>query len=406
MKIFQINCVYKDGSTGKIMYDFHASITKFGFDSYVCYGRGKRYKEKNCFRISNDFFGKINKFGSFLSGYLYGGALLATRRVIRIINKIKPDIVIFWCANGYFVNLYKIISYLGSHDVKTIFVNHAEFYYTGNCGHSLECDKWKIGCGHCPIYKKEIGSIFDNTAKSWTKMFNAFHSYKKANIAIVSTSPWTKSRAMTSPILKDFKHVVIYNGIDTSIFRYLNVCNQTRHGFKKVVFHPTSYFQNDINSFKGGYYVVELAKKMPDVLFVVAGMTIGELPELNNLHFVGRISDQTVLARYYNDADLTLLVSKKETFSMITVESLCCGTPVVGFKAGAPELIALEEYSSFVDFGNVSELERIMSSWLLKELDKEKISNEAIGSYSKEVMTRKYIELIESLSSGDFYDGL
>jgi glycosyltransferase involved in cell wall biosynthesis len=35
---------------------------------------------------------------------------------------------------------------------------------------------------------------------------------------------------------------------------------------------------------------------------------------------------------------------------MIVAESLCCGTPVVGFKAGGPESIAIDDYCVFVQF--------------------------------------------------------
>lgn len=71
---------------------------------------------------------------------------------------------------------------------------------------------------------------------------------------------------------------------------------------------------------------------------------------------LGKITDQELLAKYYSMADVTLLTSKKETFSMVTAESLCCGTPVVGFKAGAPEQIAIKEFSEFVEYGDLNSL--------------------------------------------------
>ena len=43
---------------------------------------------------------------------------------------------------------------------------------------------------------------------------------------------------------------------------------------------------------------------------------------------------------------------------MMTTESLCCGTPVIEFKAGGPESIALESFSSFVEYGDIDVLER------------------------------------------------
>ena len=36
----------------------------------------------------------------------------------------------------------------------------------------------------------------------------------------------------------------------------------------------------------------------------------------------------------YSAVDLTLITSQRETFSMPVAESLCCGTPVVGFDTG------------------------------------------------------------------------
>ena len=58
-----------------------------------------------------------------------------------------------------------------------------------------------------------------------------------------------------------------------------------------------------------------------------------------------QVEDQSELAAFYSLADVTLLTSEKETFSMVCAESLCCGTPVVGFQAGAPEGISLPAVS-------------------------------------------------------------
>ena len=49
MKVLLINCVYKNGSTGKIVYDIHNGLLEREFDSIVCYGRGEKHKENNFF---------------------------------------------------------------------------------------------------------------------------------------------------------------------------------------------------------------------------------------------------------------------------------------------------------------------------------------------------------------------
>ena len=44
------------------------------------------------------------------------------------------------------------------------------------------------------------------------------------------------------------------------------------------------------------------------------------------------------LAEYYSLVDVTVITSFHETFSMVVAESLSCGTPIVGFKAGGQSL--------------------------------------------------------------------
>ena len=73
---------------------------------------------------------------------------------------------------------------------------------------------------------------------------------------------------------------------------------------------------------------------------------------------------QQALAELYRRARVSMIVSKRETFSMPCAESLCCGTPVIGFEAGAPEQIALREYSEFVSYGDLQEMETVLRKWL------------------------------------------
>ena len=89
---------------------------------------------------------------------------------------------------------------------------------------------------------------------------------------------------------------------------------------KKVVLFVTS----DMDSpSKGGEHLIELARKLPEYVFVVLG-TPGSRSDLPaNIMRVGRIYDQDKVAQYYSMADVTLILSKAETFSMPVAESLC-----------------------------------------------------------------------------------
>ena len=112
---------------------------------------------------------------------------------------------------------------------------------------------------------------------------------------------------------------------------------------------------------------------------------------------MGNIVDQLLLAQYYSMADITLLTSKKETFSMVTAESLCCGTPVVGFEAGAPEQIGLPAYCSFVEYANIDDLYEAVVKQCSKDRDFAVISDEAKEVYSKQQMVEGYLNVYKVL---------
>lgn len=400
MKIVQVNCVYNKGSTGKIVYDIHTELLRNNQESIVCYGRGKKVNEPNVYKTCGELYSKVNNVWTRISGIMYGGLRLSTNKLISIIQKEKPNIVHVHCINGYFVNIYRIINWLKRNHIKTVLTLHAEFMYTANCGHAFDCERWKTGCGQCPRFKRETRSMFfDQTAASWKKMKAAFDGFE--DISVVSVSPWLKSRAESSPILKDKKHSVVLNGVNTEIFKRYNTQDlREKHDLteKKVVFYATPNFIPDIGHIKGGYYVIKLAERLRDkgYVFVVAGNYPEGIQVPSNVILLGRVIEQIELAKYYSMADITLLTSKRETFSMVTAESLCCGTPVIGFKAGGPEQIALEEYSQFVEYGNLDALERIITeSARLSEEEARRLVALAELKYAKSVMLANYIKIYE-----------
>jgi glycosyltransferase involved in cell wall biosynthesis len=397
MRILQVNVVYKSGSTGKIVYDIHSQLLRDGHESIVCYGRGRPLDEASVYKISPEWEGKLQAFYSRISGYAYTGSVYSTYKLIKNIENMKPDIVHLHCLNGNFLNIYKILNYLKLHNIKTVLTLHAEFMYTAGCGYSLECEKWKTGCGGCPQLKdgRPLSWFFDRTAKEWHLMKNAFRGFD--NITIVPVSQWLCDRAKQSPFLKEKQFVVIGNGIDTlRIFRPTNYSDlKIKHGLnkEKIILHVTQSFANSI---KGGKYIIELAKKLRNdkIKIIIVGYDCYGIELPLNIIPIKYTQNQKELAQYYSMADVTVLTSKKETYSMICAESLSCGTPVVGFKAGAPELISLKEYSEFVEYGDTDSLEKAIKYWMNKKSKiKEMLSSISKAYYSKETMYKKYLKI-------------
>jgi glycosyltransferase involved in cell wall biosynthesis len=70
--------------------------------------------------------------------------------------------------------------------------------------------------------------------------------------------------------------------------------------------------------------------------FIVFG---ADKPEINEdfgytTTYLGIIKDENRLVEIYNAADLVIVPSRSENFSNLILESMACGTPVVGFNIG------------------------------------------------------------------------
>lgn len=399
----QINSVYGVGSTGRLTQILHRALLADGESSKVLYGRGPDAEDPGVIRLCCDLYGKANSLLSRFTGIRYGGCMSATKKAISAIKQERPDAVHLQCINGNFVNIYRLVSWLNENNIPTVITLHAEFIYTANCGHAFECERWKDGCGQCPrLYKATKSLLVDRTHESFLKMQDAFSGFDE-NLTVVSVSPWLRKRAESSPILTGKKHRVIPNGVNTEIFcRRKGEELRKKHGIadKKIVFHATAMFRDRDGDIKGGAYVLRLAERMQDVVFVVAGKNDvrGEIPR--NVILLGEIKDPVLLARYYSMADLTLLTSRRETYSMVCAESLCCGTPVSGFCAGAPEQISLPEYSSFVPQGDLNALEDCVRHMLGRRFDRLQLAEAARMQYSEERMTSEYKALYREVICG------
>ena len=408
MKICQINTVYAQGSTGKIVKDIHNTLTERGHQSYVIYGDRKGHPDcQNVFSVSKKFTRRLSVLINRFIGLQYSGAFFGTLRMINIIRRINPDIVHIQNINGGFVNIYKLLAFLAINNFKTVVSLHAEFMYTGSCGHALDCNKWKTGCGSCPMrYSATKSYLYDSSAIAWRKMKSSFGLFEKNNIIITAVSKWVKDRAIKSPILNGLNPIVVHNGVDDNIFSpkpFSELLNKYKLSSEIVILYVTAYFETEINGHKGGKYILELAEllKQKNVKIIIAANYGSGTGLPNNVFYHGRTKTQLELAQLYSMADLTVITSVKETFSMPVAESLCCGTPVVGFKAGGPESIALKDFSEFIEYGNLDNLYKSVVRWMKVKREQPeklyKLPQKAASLYSKQQMSNNYIEIYNKL---------
>ena len=382
MKIIQINSVYKSGSTGSIVFAIHDYLIKNNYESIVIYGRGKKYKEDNVYKSSLEILSKLNKILSKLTGYIYKGNVLSTNKILRIIKKEKPDVVHIHNLNDYYVNEYRLLKYLGKNKIHTVITLHSEQMYTGTCGHSLECKAWKeTGCQKCPHILFSAGTNIDKTRKAFHKLKKSYSYFDVDKLNIVACAPWLERNAKESLLLSKFNLTTITNGGDESIFNgnYDISDLKKQYPYEKVVLFVCPRLNDPI---KGHQYIEPLSKELPkEYRILVVGKVTPDVKQTNGVIYVGEIKDKVLLAKYYQLADVTIMLSQRECFPMVIVESLLSGTPVVAFDCVGPVGAFPDKYVKFTKYGEVKELKTTIFSI--------KSNKKNILSYSQKQLTNE-----------------
>lgn len=390
MKIIQINSVYKNGSTGRIVESLHNFYLDNGNESFVVYGRGKtKIDDENVFKCSSELASKINAFRARITGLLYGGNFLATKKAIKIVKKINPDFVHIHNMNDNYINVYKFLAFLAKNEIKTIITLHSEQTYTGTCGYALGCEKWaNIGCSKCPHLYLSTKSKLDNTKKAFYKIKSVISLFKKSKLTIVGCTPWLTKRAQKSIILSGFNCLTIINGSSVDDFTILKNVKKEQ---KNVLF-VNPRIDDPV---KGHQFLNDLVKKLPDYKFTVIGPYTAKTQKVNNVIYTGSITSKEKLVEYYNKASVSIMMSENECFPMTIIESLLCGTKMCLFKCYGPDECYDDECVKFCDYGNVEQLAENIKE--IVAYPSERIRNYAVKFLSKERMGFDYLNLFKHL---------
>ncbi len=400
MHILQVNCFYDRGSTGRIVADIRREALAAGHTVTVCYGRHAAAPTDRVYKVSSEREAKVHSVLSKMWGVEFGFSPAATARVIRHIREEKPDVVHLHCLNGHFINVYRLVAYLKKHRIPTVLTLHAEIMHTAGCEHALACEKWMTECHHCPKIRGKLSRfVRDDARHCFRKMKAAFDGFSE--LTVVGVSAWLTARAARSPIFEGAHFATVGNGVNTAVFTPQKTAPLRERlelsENEKVVLYVTPHFAHPL---KGGAEMLEMARRMPQHRFIIVGFDgdANGLPE--NVTPIAHTQDPAEMAAFYTLADVTLLTSVRETFSMVTAESLCCGTPVVGYEAGAPETIALPDYSIFVPQGDRDALEAALNTALAADYDAAAMSAAAHKTYTPTAMTDAYLALYTNTNDG------
>lgn len=353
-KLLQINLSANWGSHGKIAAQIGDVAISHGWESYIAYGRACNPCSSKLIKIG----GQWDIYEHLIETRLFDNHGLASRRAtkkfIKQIDELKPDIIHLHNIHGYYLNYRILFEYLQGLSIPVVWTLHDFWAVTGHCGHFIQanCNKWKTGCYDCPQSKTEYPtSLFSDRSKNnYLEKRELFTSLK--NLSIVTVSQWVKNMIDES-FFKDIPSQVIYNGLDLNIFQPTKSSLKNKLGIpddKPIVLGVASVWAEH----RGLKHFVELSKDNTYQI-VLIGIKDNQRESLpSNIITIPRTSDQKELAEYYSIADVYANPTYLETLSMTNIEAQACGTPVVTFRSGgAPETVA-ESTGIVVEQGNES----------------------------------------------------
>lgn len=336
-KLVQINTVFY-ASTGRIMADIQKYAELQGYDTISFVGRDPASKN-----IKGKVFGNPISFWSHVilttvfdaQGY---GSYFATKKLIRWLREENPDIIHLHNLHGYYLHIPTLCRYLKEeYKGKVFWTFHDCWPVTGHCAYfvSVNCNQWKKECRKCPKKKEyPISFFFDGSKRNFRMKQKWFTSIP--NLMIIAPSQWIKDIVRES-FLKDRYVEVVNNGIDLSIFHPQsdkNIWEKYNVPFwKKILLGVANIWDKR----KGIGDFLSLADTLSDEYHIVlVGLTKRQIKKMpDNITGLERTDNIEDLVKIYSSASIFINPSLEESFSLVTVEAMACGTPVIVLDTSA-----------------------------------------------------------------------
>ncbi|SDB79397.1 Glycosyltransferase involved in cell wall bisynthesis [Bacteroides ovatus] len=395
-KLLQINSVVNTGSTGRIAEQLGQLAITQGWESYIAYGREARGSQSTLIKIGS----KLDVYlHAIASKYLDCHGLMscfATRKFLKQLDSIKPDVVHLHNIHGYYVNYPMIFRYLKEKNIPTVITMHDFWLMTGHCAYiNKSCDRWKKGCGNCPRLDQYPAAMMDFSAKNWQKKANIFANMP--NITLVPVSHWLGRYAEAS-LLKSVKQQVIYNGIDTEAFKPNDKSEASVSGadWTKFTIISIATRWTDANGYSD---VMQLSRILPeDCQIVMVGLDDEQMKSLpKNVIGFKKTESSTQLRELYSKSDVIFNPNTEVTFGLVTVEAMACGTPAIVLRDTAGEELVDEQTGFVVD--NVEQVLDLIP--VLKKKDKVQMASASrqrvVEVFEAGKQYQKYFELYNNL---------
>jgi putative colanic acid biosynthesis glycosyltransferase len=400
MRVCLINSDSGYGSTGRITYDLSRAIIENGNEVRIGYGRECTEENPYNIKIGNKFHVYLHVLKTRLLDLQGFGSRGVTKSFINKIKKFKPDLIHLHNIHGSYINIELLFEYIKENKIPVVWTLHDCWSYTGHCANYtyVNCNKWESMCYDCVqknIYPASI--LKDNSRNNFNRKKYLFCGVD--NLTICTVSQWLKEEVSRS-FLSGYECRVIPNGIDLSVFKPIKSNFRKKYQLEdKIILLGVASVWHDR---KGLGLFNELADSIgEEYQIVLVGINKNQKKEVSHkIITIPRSNNIREIVKIYTAADILLNLSKEETFGMVTLEALACGTMVITNKYSANKEIVDETCGYIVDELSVGDLLTGIRHLLDESKDQRACRNKASG-YEKKHIYDKYIKLYEEVLHED-----
>jgi len=256
------------------------------------------------------------------------------------------------------------------------------------------------------IKNKEISRDLDEMIR---KVKQKAIKKSKSNLRLVTPSLWLLKEVRESIMFRKGKSCSIPYPIDTNIFNW-----QNKSELKKLNGIPENnivflFIAQAVNNYRKGFDLLAGAFEKLAGSFTLLVLGEGKKIEIMGVDIrnLGSVTDNEKLRNYYSLADAFIIPSREDNLPNVMLESLACGTPVIGFPVGG-----IKEH--VIDFETGLLAENMSSESLALAIDnfcknKKRFKREVIREYAgekfnEELIAGQYIKVYEKvLKKRKFY---
>ena len=319
----------------------------------------------------------------------------------------QADVIHLHWVNQGFLSL-KNLERICASGKPVVMTLHDQWYFTGICHYSSNCEKYMTQCEKCPMLK---GPGIDLARRVYNRKRAI---YEGRNITFVGCSRWMADLARKSSLTRGHTVTNVPNAIDTDVFKPMDKLEaRRRHNLpmdKKLLLFGA---QRITDKRKGFDFLVEACEHismhhptLPGQLEVV--VLGGDAPSVKELlplpvHIVNYLSNEDDIAQLYNAVDLFVTPSLQDNLPNTIVEAMSCGTPCVGFDVGGiPEMINHKQDGYVADYCDSLDFAQGIA-WCLDPDRQPALSAAAraaaLATYSQSVAATRYLSIYQSATT-------